>query len=222
YARPVLRSDAHVADAAADTAGGDILGDVFSVDVQSGSLSELGAGGVVDMPGDVAVSPDGLTLYITGRDDVTANELDGYPAIFSMDANGGTPAVEHVGSPLVEPLALAVSPDGSTVYVVDARAASQKSALLALSNNFSASSTLATGFKVAFPAGLAVSEDGSWLFYSHIQTSGITGISRDGSITEELSTSGLKLPTGVASSGLNLYFSDVSDSAAADIYTLSY
>ena len=37
-----------------------------------------------------------------------------------------------------------------------------------------------------------------------------------------LATSGLKLPTGVASSGLNLYFSDVSDSAAADIYTLSY
>jgi Putative metal-binding motif len=212
----------YVADAAADTAGGDILGDVFAVDVQSGSLSELGAGGVVDMPGDVAVSPDGLTLYITGRDDVTANELDGFPAIFSMDANGGTPVVEHVGSPLVEPLALAVSPDGATVYVVDGRAASQKSALLAISNNFSSSSTLATGFKVAFPAGLAVSEDGGWLFYSHIQSSGITGISRDGSTTEELSTSGLKLPTGVASSGLNLYFSDVSDSAAADIYTLSY
>ncbi len=54
------------------------------------------------------------TLYYTGID-----PLDGQPAVYALPTAGGTPALLAKGAPLAAPSGVAVSQDGSTVFVLD-------------------------------------------------------------------------------------------------------
>ena len=63
--------------------------------------------------GAVESSPDGETFY------VAAYTEDGQPGVFSVDVDSGAVSALHVGDPLLYPADLAISCDGSTLYVAD-------------------------------------------------------------------------------------------------------
>jgi len=71
---------------------------------------------VIDRPGDVAVSSDGASAWVSGF------TVDGTAAIFSVSlANGAaTPMVS--GAPLMDPAQLDESADGTMLYVSDSLA----------------------------------------------------------------------------------------------------
>ena len=94
--------------------GGD-AGAVLSLSTGGGSVSDLGATGIV-RPGALAMGPDCKTLFATGRTD------DGQPALFSLAITGGAARTVWVGEPLVSPTGLHVDGDG-VAWVMDHRAA---------------------------------------------------------------------------------------------------
>ncbi|MEX1361717.1 MAG: hypothetical protein AB1Z98_01220 [Nannocystaceae bacterium] len=63
--------------------------------------------------GAVESSPDGTTFYAAAFDEQDR------PGIFAIDAASGTVTTLHVGEPLLYPADLAISCDGSTLYVAD-------------------------------------------------------------------------------------------------------
>jgi DNA-binding beta-propeller fold protein YncE len=94
---------------------------VFSRNASTGALSfveadrGIGGGGGIPCAEDVAVSPDGANVYVSGIP-------DGFSvAVFSRDSGTGALTfreAESGGSP-VAPIGVAVSPDGKNVYVGD-------------------------------------------------------------------------------------------------------
>ena len=96
----------------------------------AGCVSRDGSGGlcadvpadVLDVPTAVTLSPDGSSLYVTSLQSRAILEFDRAPGgqitfagCVSDDGSGGDCSVLP-GNPLILPTALAVSPDGSTVY----------------------------------------------------------------------------------------------------------
>jgi DNA-binding beta-propeller fold protein YncE len=63
--------------------------------------------------GAVESSPDGTTFYAAAYDDT------GRPTVFSIDVDSGDVAPLHAGEPFLYPADLAMSCDGSTLYVAD-------------------------------------------------------------------------------------------------------
>lgn len=63
--------------------------------------------------GAVESSPDGTTFYAAAYDEQDR------PGIFAIDAQTGSVSPLHVGEPLLYPADLAISCDGSTLYVAD-------------------------------------------------------------------------------------------------------
>lgn len=63
--------------------------------------------------GAVESSPDGATFYAAAFDEQDR------PGIFAIDAETGNVTALHVGEPLLYPADLAISCDGSTLYVAD-------------------------------------------------------------------------------------------------------
>jgi len=204
-------STLYISDVAAESALTGISGNVFSLPSGGGSLAALDPD--VDLPGDVAVSPDGLSLYLSGIDSL------GDAAIFSMPAAGGSVVEEFFGTPLQDPLALAVSADGATIYVADALY--QGGSIVALSNGFATATVLVQKSAAAFPGGLAVSEDGLVFFGGRAQDT-VYALHTGSGDTESLSVSGLDLGTGLSVAGGLLTIADVSSLAATDLYTISY
>lgn len=204
----------YISDVAATTVSDTMSGGVFEMPVSGAVLTELGVSDAIDLPGDVAISADGSTLY------VSALNSAGTPGIYTLSANGGTPALFYSGSRLAEPLALTVSPDGASVYVIDGSSAAKRGALLEISGG--QASVLAQDFHIAFPGGVTVSEDGAWLFYTTYGPEGVYALSADGGMTELLDTQGLLvIPTGISVAGGNLWISDASDENG-DIFSISY
>jgi DNA-binding beta-propeller fold protein YncE len=205
----------YVSDAGANTQTGDMVGGVFEIPTSGGAAAEVGAGDVIDMPGDVALSADGTMLYVSGFDS------SGDPAIFSIDTGSWAITEEHAGSPLAEPLALAANPDGSELYVLDATAAGgQNPAIIAIDTGFSSTATLATGFDIAFPGGLAVAEDGERLFYTRIRSAALVSLTTDGMWTEVVASGVTQLPAGVAVAAEVITTAGLS--GTADLYQTTY
>ena len=63
--------------------------------------------------GPVAASPDGKTFYTAAYDE------ENRPGVFAIDAENGSVTALHVGEPLLYPTDLAISCDGSTLFVSD-------------------------------------------------------------------------------------------------------
>ncbi len=63
--------------------------------------------------GAVESSPDGTTFYAAAFDE------DDRPGVFSIDVDSGSSSALHVGEPLLYPADLAVSCDGTQLYVAD-------------------------------------------------------------------------------------------------------
>jgi YVTN family beta-propeller protein len=103
--------------------------------------------------GDVAVSPDGKTIYVADEDDDSVEIIDAL-----------THAVTVVDG-FSSPQGIAVSPDGSTVYV-----ANSSSNTLDVMTNINTSQQTYTIMPIAvgqYPLGVAVSPDGSTVYVAN-------------------------------------------------------
>ncbi len=76
------------------------------------SIASVKVVATVAGPTDAAPSPDGSVFYLLGNDNSQAS-------IQRVPASGGTPAILHLGAPLRSPKGVAVSTDGSQVFVAD-------------------------------------------------------------------------------------------------------
>ncbi len=142
-----------------------VTGDLTQPTGTAGCVSETGAGPCADghglmLPAGVAVSPDGKSVYAASYDSDAVARLNrnttagaigqpaGTPGCISETGSGGSCADGHA---LINPHAVAVSPDGKSVYV-----ASYGDAVARLNRN-------PTTGAITQPAGTAgcVSEDGT-------------------------------------------------------------
>lgn len=190
-------------------------GGVYLIDQAGGGATELGTWGVIDLPGDVAFAPDGM-VYVSGF------TLEGMPAVFSLDLDTGRIVPEIVGEPLVDPLQLDVSPDGSTLYVVDGLAGrGQRAALLAFTLPGLVASRLYEGFSIDFPGGVAAADDGSAVFVSTVRPRGLGASLPDGTGFQALDVVGVfELPNGMSERAGMLYVAETSELGGADIYSV--
>jgi hypothetical protein len=85
---------------------------VFSVPAAGGSAAQLFGGSPLNKPTGLALSPDGLTLFIA---DVAAgaNETG---ALFTMPVGGATPTEINI-APLILPSVIAISDNGTTLFI---------------------------------------------------------------------------------------------------------
>lgn len=119
-------------------------------------------------------------------------------------------------------MALAVTADGNTIYVLDART-DGGGAILSFPTAFNQVPTvIATNPRIAFPGGLAVSEDGARVFYAGVGPATLHAIDPNGLFSESIPLSGAVLPAGLSITGETLSIVDLSADATADLYTLSY
>jgi len=105
-----------------------------SNDGSGGTCADVpGTGAPLAIPDGVAVSPDGASVYVVSSINGTVSHLFANPAqgqltwdgCVSNDGSGGTCAdVPGTGAPLDGAAAVAVSPDGRSVYVASATASS--------------------------------------------------------------------------------------------------
>jgi sugar lactone lactonase YvrE len=188
-------------------------GAVYSLDVGGGPLTELGAADTIDLPGDVALIHGGGGVYVSGMDE------DGSPALFTVA--GGAADIVASGGSLVDPTAIAVSPDGSWVIVVDSLASDGKAAILAFEVPGYSESILAEGFQVAFPGGVATDSASVW--FTRVDGPSLYEMSIDGSAMTVTDTMGLmELPGSLGLGTDQLYVTELAHNAGSDLYLLSY
>ena len=210
-------STVFVSDVASTTSAGLVNGGVYALPVGGGALTEIGASGVIDLPGDVTPAHGGTNVFVSG---FTA---DGDAAIFSVVVSTGAVSVEFTGAPLVEPLALDANEDGTRLYVLDALAGSGKAAIFAFTTPGFANVELARWFDVSFPGGLGVDADDSLLYYTTVGDPSLIALATDGSGFEVLDTLGvLELPAGLAVATDDVFVAEQSSLGGSDIYVLSY
>lgn len=206
----------YVADVAAPNAAGVTNGAVYSLPSGGGALTELAGVGTIDLPGDVAVAHGGSSVYVSGF--TTA----GLPAIFAVTLSGSV-SVAASGAPLVEPLALAASPDGEHLYVADAMASGAGAAILRYDLPDFHGLAIADGFSLAFPGGVAVSPDSSLVYTTAVGDPALIEMSPDGTGMTVLDTMGLlELPAGVGAVSEGAYVTELSRQGDADLYLLTY
>jgi DNA-binding beta-propeller fold protein YncE len=83
-------------------------------------LYDFGQVEIANQPADIAVSPDGSTVFVTGESFVMSKDSYDYATVAYDAATGQTSWVDRYDGPAGkddEPRALAVTPDGSTVVV---------------------------------------------------------------------------------------------------------
>ncbi len=186
----------YITDVASTADGG--TGGLFALSTSGGAMRALGIGATAEMPGDVALDADGRTLWVSA-----IRASDGAPVIYAWD--GALRAVFASG--LEEPMALAASTD--RVYAVDARASG--AALLSLDPAApgAAPEVLATGLRLAWPGGVALSADAGWIFVTTLRPASVRAVAADGSREESLDLRGLiGYPVGLSGSGDRLYVGD--------------
>ena len=201
-----------VSDLATPSPSGAMNGAVYSLPSGGGALTEVGTADQIDLPGDVAVIPGGGGLFVSGFDSA------GLATIFVV--NGGV-SVGVSGGSLVDPTALAVSPDGGWLFVVDSLAAAGRASILSFELPGFAPTELESGFDVAFPGG--VGTDGASVWYSTVGDPGLLEMAADGSGFSVVDTVGLmELPTGIAVGTNRVYVTESAHDAGADLYLYSF
>ena len=202
----------YVSDLAPASPTGAMNGAVYSLPSGGGTLTEVGTADQIDLPGDVVVIPGGGGLYVSGFD------ADGEPTIFIV--NSGV-TVGVAGGSLTDPTALAVSPDGTWLFVLDSLAADWGASILAFELPDYNESELASGFDVAFPGG--VGTDGASVWYSKLGDPGLLEAAADGSGFSVVDTTGLmELPAGIAVGADQVYVTESAHDVGADLYLYSF
>lgn len=90
----------------------------YALPLFNDAVSDINVAGQIEAPGkvwDAAPDPEGETIYFTAHDGAGV-------VVFSTTVGGGETWAMALGAPLVEPVGLAVDPDGQTIYVADVAA----------------------------------------------------------------------------------------------------
>jgi DNA-binding beta-propeller fold protein YncE len=155
---------------------------------------------------------------------ISALNAAGSPALFTASVSGGSATEVFSGSPLVDPLALDASPDDSALYVVDSLASDGLGAVFVFETaGWSYQETLAWGFNVAFPGGVAADDSGTSVLYTSMSDAALTLLMTDGSGFEVIDTGALLyLPAGVSIYGETAYVAELSSEASSDLYLLTF
>jgi len=173
----------YVADLGAE--GSDALGTdggkIFGVPAEGGAAAEVLSTDNTRPRGlDVADESGADQIYFTGTDGV------GTPGLFKVAAKGGEPTAVATGAPFVDPSGVTV--EGDKIYVLDTVASSQRLASVIEVSNGMASEFLGN-LPVGYPAGLALSADGSAILVSGLDAAkGTTAVLRLDILSKELQT----------------------------------
>lgn len=175
--------------------GGGCDGGVCAGNISAGS-SVVSTG--FSQPLDAAPSPDGSKVYFV------ATAPDGNPAVFSAPAAGGAATVIASGEPIGAPVAIAVSSDGSTVYVADpaASSASDLGAILQIPSGGGAA-TVVAGTADYAPSAITLARVNNAdviYFVGADKADGATGIfsTSSGTVQTVLKGGSLQNPTALA------------------------
>jgi DNA-binding beta-propeller fold protein YncE len=152
--------------------------------VDAGTARSLGTVATDDHPCDAVFSADGMTLFVAeaNRNRVAAIDVGGRKVVrqisVAMGPSGpGTPSadVQPDGS---TPNALALSPDGATLFV----AAADDDTVAVVAVGRDPATSRASGFIPSgwYPSALALSPDGKTLFVANAKGSGSRPNARDG------------------------------------------
>jgi hypothetical protein len=126
------------------SSGANELGGVFSMPVAGAAPTAIIVGNVV-RPSTVAVSNDGLTLFLGG-----ANAANGQTGVFSASIAGGNATLL---SALNDPAALSIA--GNQILAVEAVSANHRSSVVKIPIAGGAPTVIATGFHMDYPAGVS-------------------------------------------------------------------
>lgn len=152
-----------VADPGVESSAGE-LGAIVAVSAGGGTPSVL-AGTEGTLPQGVAVA--GSRVVFTGVD-----PADGVPGVFQTSTSGGVTTIQKTG--LIAPDGVTAASSGE-VYVLDAEGpASATRRIVKVAGG--AASTLVTGLRVGYPAGIALSQDENRLLVA--STDPATGAAR--------------------------------------------
>lgn len=123
-----------------------------------------GAAAGFTRPSGLAVAKDGRTLYFTAY-----RAADEAPGVFALELANQSVTALHAGAPFVEPRALAASPDGAVLLVVDAAAevAGQVGTVfrIALGSAGVPAAVLPAGL-IELPSGIAIDRVGAHAYVS--------------------------------------------------------
>jgi sugar lactone lactonase YvrE len=207
-------STVYVSDVASESSDGQTSGGVYKIDM-AGTLTEIAAG-KIDLPGDVTVSQPQGNLYVSG---ISAS---GTAAIYRVKLSTGATTTRFAGSPLVDPLQLDVSKDGSTLYVLDSMAGSGKSAVYALSLSSPTKKQLSAGFDIDFPGGLTAGTTGSdaAVYYTNSNGGDLVEVTTGGAVSVVDTMGMLTLPGGIATAKDKVFVADKSG-GSSDLYLLA-
>jgi hypothetical protein len=126
------------------SSGANELGGFFSLPAAGGAPTAINVNNVV-RPSTIAVSNDGLTLFVGG-----ANAANGQTGVFSVPVFGGNATLL---SALNDPAALSVA--GNQVLAIEAVSANGRSSVVKIPAAGGAPTVLATGFHMDYPAGVS-------------------------------------------------------------------
>jgi hypothetical protein len=119
----------------------------------------------------VAISNNGATAFFTGY-----NAAD-QAAVFSAPTTGGAATQLFAGAPLDKPTGLALSPDGTTLFIADLSAGVNEAGGVFSMPVAGATPTALVIGNILRPSAIAVSDDGATLFIGAAQAAdGVTGV----------------------------------------------
>jgi DNA-binding beta-propeller fold protein YncE len=147
-----------IADPGADVANKDAGG--IHVMPVGGGATEIIAGSADTVPRGVTVAVDQNKdfVFFTGND-----KTDGSPGVFKVEIAGGTATTIVKGGELRDPSGITVAGDGS-IYVCDTVADNGNGLVFKITGTTAAQ--WATGLRVGYPCGIALSQDGATLYLS--------------------------------------------------------
>ncbi len=198
-----------VADAAAVIAAGDTTaGAIFSLPVAGGTPTVL-SHGTVDTPTGLALSSDGLTLFVSGRD-----AKDGQATIFAVATAGGATTELVKGAPLTAVTGIAASADGTKLFVADQNRLNTADAQVYVMSPSGGSLTALApnGISVSTSSGEGVIErgDGNVVVSSRngdlAQLTNVAG--SNGAVSTRFQGAPLLQPFGLSKDGGTLYVAD--------------
>lgn len=163
----------YIADSAAEsesTADDEDRGQIFAIPAEGGTPSGLS--------GTLGYAPRGLEVTGEGGGDIVFSGHEpetGAGGVFKVAAGGGGVSKVFAGEPLSDPSGVAISGDGSRIFVADTRASGSGRAAIFLLEGGEAEEFLAE-IEVGFPAGIALSKDDSTLFVSGLDPNTLTDV----------------------------------------------
>lgn len=186
--------------------------------LENGVLTTVSA--TADLTETTDVTANGSALYAVGFD------ADGNAGVFSVDPKTGAVTVLYSGDPLVQPTGIAVSYDGTTLYVTDAGAqdtSGLSGAVYSLSSVGGALSTLTLTGTVDTPTDVVVTYDD--ILYVSGKTQDETGaiFMQIGSSVTTYTSADLNEPMALAVSadGWELYvLDDALDGSRSEVLSL--